>query len=245
MLSATAGLSLCFYDSISAKSSPALLRYVLFYFAVAWLWWSWRDAVPQLGSARWVAVLAGQVALALVLYLRSPRLLEQLCLENGPFEAGSVLCYGLLAVSCWSRARVVALLGTFLLLEEVDYLGVFGMFLGRTEGVYTGAPHDLIALARLRPFLALIWGLAILLLIASVVTLFRKRLLGSVPRLPPLNSALIVWAALGLGLLLLGSLLELWDTWGAAGTQFPEEFVEFLGAQCLFASVERPLARGR
>lgn len=42
--------------------------------------------------------------------------------------------------------RLLGILYALLALEEVDYFGIFGGFIGRIDGVYVGFPHDLVRL---------------------------------------------------------------------------------------------------
>jgi hypothetical protein len=115
--------------------------------------------------ARWVQVgLALSIPLGFVVGLRvlawlSPLYAWSLSREWGLLEPFSLGLYWLAlwtAVS-WARWRrdqghefkpyqSLAVLFGLAVLEECDYLGIFGGVIGRIHGVYVGSPHDLIAL---------------------------------------------------------------------------------------------------
>jgi hypothetical protein len=102
---------------------------------------------------------AGAVCLlgALALRAAAPRVFQRFGDESGLFEPATFVCYAAGALHLWraaaaaqgaARRHLQLLAGVYalLVLEEVDYLGIFGAFLGKPGGVYTGALHDLVSL---------------------------------------------------------------------------------------------------
>jgi len=244
---AATGLVLCVRDAYAQTVSEAP-RYLLFYCAVVLSWWQCRQPSlpPRFRLGYWAPFLAVQTILVATLYITAPAVLQEFCREAGPFETASVLCYGLGVLACWKGSRMIALLLLWFLLEEVDYFGIIGTWLGRTDGVYTGALHDLLALWRVRPAVTLLVTTAVLTLLGLVAWIWRQSLARSIDRLLglPRLRLLGVWAALGMALLLAGSWQELSSTTTAAGTQFPEEYLELLGAEC-FLVVARMVQAGQ
>ncbi|MGI8782879.1 MAG: hypothetical protein ACR2L2_04405 [Acidobacteriota bacterium] len=250
---AVTGLVLCVRDAYAQTVSEGP-RYFLFYCAVVLSWWQWRQpSLPPrlLGVGDWAPFLAIQTVLIAAVYITAPAVLQEFCREAGPIETSSVLCFGLGALACWRSARIVAIAMLWLLLEEIDYFGIFGAWLGRTDGVYTGALHDLLALWRVRPGVTLLILAAVLLVLGLVTWIGRRPLARSIDRLLrlPRFRLVVVWASLGVAFLLAGSWQELSSTTTAAGAQFPEEYLELLGAECflvvaLQASGFRFQARG-
>jgi hypothetical protein len=118
-------------------------------------WWrqrrGWRAGVG-LGVA--VSLLALGVGMQATL----PGLHDRWSRPEGVWEALTVLAWLAAALTLVEAARGTSgnvrrhlhlLAGVFLffVLEEVDWFGVFGGLVGRVEGVYVGAPHDLLNLA--------------------------------------------------------------------------------------------------
>lgn len=99
-----------------------------------------------------------------------PELFQRWARETGVFEPLSLFGYSVAGMTLFATGRGrsgadrrhLQFLGTvffLLVLEEVDYLGIFGGVIGRVDGVYVGSPHDLVNLAAaglLSPAVALV-----------------------------------------------------------------------------------------
>jgi hypothetical protein len=116
-----------------------------------------RSQWGQVGLA--VGVFLGLVALLLVLAGQWPLYMQSLSREWGLVEPFSFGLYwlGLWSTVSWARWRreqghefqpyqALAVLFALAVLEECDYLGIFGGVIGRIHGVYVGSPHDLVTL---------------------------------------------------------------------------------------------------
>ncbi|MDH3599100.1 MAG: hypothetical protein OEU26_05610 [Candidatus Tectomicrobia bacterium] len=116
-----------------------------------------RPRRVQLGLA--VGVPLGLVALLRVLAWLSPLYAWSLSREWGLLEPLSLGLYwlALWATVSWARWRreqghefkpyqALAVLFALAVLEECDYLGIFGGVIGRIHGIYVGSLHDLVAL---------------------------------------------------------------------------------------------------
>lgn len=117
-------------------------------------WHAWnRGSRVVLG----VGIAAALVVVGLGVRAASPDLFVRWTREEGVFEPVTLLIYIVASMAMFSLGReldgrdrrfaqffggVFALLA----LEEVDYLGMVGGFVGRINGVYVGTPHDLINL---------------------------------------------------------------------------------------------------
>ncbi|HET8578752.1 MAG TPA: hypothetical protein VFO18_16770 [Methylomirabilota bacterium] len=140
--------------------------------------WSPARAVLTFGLVG-VSIVVALVALAQVW----PAYVRLLLWESGPLEPVEAILY---LVAAWIASVHAALLRArgveyrpyrlvmagciALMLEEVDYFGVFGNVLGRIDGTYIGAPHDLLKLVPDHPLL----GIALLgAVIGVLVALWR------------------------------------------------------------------------
>jgi hypothetical protein len=116
-----------------------------------------RPRWVQVGLA--VGIPLGLVALLRVLAVQLPLYTRSLSREWGLVEPLSFGLYwlGLWSTASWARWRreqgyefrpyqAVAVLFALAVLEECDYLGIFGGVIGRMHGVYVGSPHDLVTL---------------------------------------------------------------------------------------------------
>lgn len=117
----------------------------------------WRASPPRRRVATGVGAAFGALFAGLALRLASPDVFVRWAREEGVFEPLTVFAYllGGLALFCAASAvagrerRHLRFLGAgffLLVLEEIDYLGIAGGTIGRVNGVYVGAPHDLINL---------------------------------------------------------------------------------------------------
>jgi hypothetical protein len=138
---------------------------------------SWRALRASDRALLGAAVGLGILALALAMRWPAPELFERWSRPEGIWEPLTLVAYlsGALLILAAARGRAAhdrrhlhlfALGYTLLLLEELDYLGIFGGLVGRVNGVYVGSPHDLIALAveGLLP----VWAVALAGVVAAV-----------------------------------------------------------------------------
>jgi hypothetical protein len=130
----------------------------------------WLEAAARWSPIRAVLILslvgASVLAALEVLARMSPAYVRLLLWESGPVEPLTVAWY---LISAWIAAvhaeflrsrgaeyrpyRLVVVACIMLALEELDYFGIFGNLLGRIEGTYIGAPHDLLKLVPAHPAL--------------------------------------------------------------------------------------------
>jgi hypothetical protein len=127
---------------------------------------AWGDAPIRrwLGTPRsrqlalGVGGVMGLLALGILLQWVSPGLYDRWSSPEGVWEALTVLFWLASALLLVASARHASpgtrrhfhlMAGVFVLffLEEIDYFGIFGGLIGRINGVYVGAPHDLVNLA--------------------------------------------------------------------------------------------------
>lgn len=160
---------LLFFPPIPPYVKGSLLSYTLGHLAVLLAAVEVRAHAPmwvryagRLRTSRRVLLSVGAAlgTLALGLSLRSvvPELFARWSREEGIWEPLTLVAYLSSALLLLAAARVrpgqerrhLRLFAAgygLLILEEVDYLGIFGGLIGRVEGVYLGSPHDLITLA--------------------------------------------------------------------------------------------------
>src|SRR5690606_7084028 len=100
----------------------------------------------------------GVLTLGLDVRGRAPELFARWSGEEGIWEPLTLAAYlsACLVLFAGARSRssaerrqlhLFAIGFLILALEEIDYFGIFGAFLGRVNGIYVGSPHDLIGLA--------------------------------------------------------------------------------------------------
>lgn len=135
----------------------------------------WLEAAARWSPIRVVLTfgLVGASVLAAleILVWVSPAYVRLLLWESGPVEPFTAVLF---VISAWiasvhagflrSRGaeyrpyRLVMVACIMLLPEELDYFGIFGNLLGRIEGTYIGAPHDLLKLVPSHPALGVALG---------------------------------------------------------------------------------------
>lgn len=247
---------LLFFPPIPPYVKGSLWSYVLKAVIVALAAWEvYREA--DVIAARWASLSAfgrwvlglgtAAVPTGIALGMRglAPDLFERFSAEVGPWETISTACFACGALFLWrlSRAcappwrghlRAIATCFGLLFLEETDYGGVFGAFIGRIDGVYVGSLHDMLNLS-----VSTRWDAAAVIVVVTAGLTGTWLLLrtGWVrPRLilRTLRSAGAVWLLLGALLFGVAALGEV-GLAGAAFTQHasPEETVEMAGAICL------------
>lgn len=151
----------------------------------------WLEAAASWSRARLVltfALVGASFLVAIqILAWVSPRYVRVLLWESGPIEPFDAILF---LISAWiasvhaaflrSRGaeyrpyRLVMVACIALVLEEVDYFGIFGNLLGRIDGTYIGAPHDLLKLVPDHPVLGVALGG---LVIGVLVALWRSGIL--------------------------------------------------------------------
>lgn len=217
-----------------------------------------RRAALGLGTA--AAVLAG----GLTIRGYAPELFERWSREEGVWEPLTLTTFLAAAFLLFAAARISAappaarltasgerfenrrgahqrrhlqLFGAgyvLLVLEEIDYFGIFGGIIGRVEGVYVGSPHDLIGLAA-RGLLPL-WAVGLL----AGGSVLATALLMRAGFLQPARFARSVLARRGLWLLAYGLFITMAQAEDISlfyllGEPRIEELLELTGALFLLA----------
>ena len=206
-------------------------------------WWTAkaRRRRTALGALAVVATLVGTLALR----RWAPGPFGKLSREDGLWEPLSLLCYWGSALLIYrvlpegaeagDRRSWLEIAGGYAHLgfEEIDYFGIFGGFIGRIQGVYTGSLHDLIMLVSegvLSPA-----GLALVMAVLALVgiLLWRTgwvdpRFLGRLAR-----GREIGWLVAGFAFLWIAAGEEAHFFGWVARPPTPEEAVELVGALCL------------
>ncbi len=118
---------------------------------------AWSRMAPARRRALGLGLVFGTMAFWLALRAVYPDLFASFNAEHGLLEPATLFCYWAAAIVVFGFARrlprrerghwqflgsLYALMG----LEEIDYFGIFGGFIGRIDGVYAGSLHDLIRL---------------------------------------------------------------------------------------------------
>jgi hypothetical protein len=246
-------VALLFFPPIPPIVSGSLVSYVLSGFVVVFAGMEVRRMAHPIAGVwgrisqpvRWfigVAAVAGTLIAALWIRALNPTLFARFSGEEGVWEPLTLASYFCSFLLVWqiadslqgrSRTHLRLIAGCYgiLTLEEMDYASVFGGLVGRVEGVYVGALHDLINLAvdgHLPPFV-----IALLAAVAVTILLVLHRVDQLRMSLRTLWSRDSVWLVLGFGLLF-GAAFE--DTLRATsffGTHLPEEAMEMAGGMCI------------
>lgn len=208
----------------------------------------WRRHPPGGRAAAGLAAAVAALAAGLAVREAAPGLFERAAREEGLLEPLTLLCYlagGVLLLAArppadGPRRRHLTLLAgiCFLFgLEEVDYFGAFGSLIGRVDGHYVGALHDVIGLLAGG---SLSSAAAVGLAAGGAVTfgwLWRAGWLDWGEMAATLHGAVAPAAVLGVALLLLATLVEAGWT---RPPPSPEEAIELAGGICLgLAALER------
>lgn len=125
--------------------------------------------------------------LLIALHTAAPAYVKSLAREYGLIEPFTFALYWLATWSTlswmrWRRARdmehkpyqALTVVCAILLLEECDYLGIFGGIIGRIEGVYVGTLHDLVTLWYRTGANPLWAACAIVVIVAAGIWLWRR-----------------------------------------------------------------------
>jgi len=252
----TIHLGLLFFPPLPPDVKGSLWDYVTGYLAVALGWVGVYHAGPWLTDPwrahpwlRRIATLGGGAVLLLLLGLGlralSPELFVRFSREEGAWEPMGLFLYGGTAILLFHAAkqaltevdrRFASLFAwgyALVAAEEVDYFGIFGGFIGRIDGVYTGSLHDLVQLGAEGLLSPLVGGvLAALALVAGGVLLRRGYL-------QPARLAGLVFSRSGLWLLagatFVGAALLGEAQYIGLGDPSAEELLELAGTLCLAA----------
>lgn len=207
-------------------------------------WWSARPA-----GSRWLRGMATLAAIGVtgMLFREAvPETFARFSREEGVWEPVTLLAYAGSALLLYRASRrtqeadrrhLVLAAGGFalLVLEEIDYLGIFGGMIGRIDGIYVGSLHDLVGLGKAGLLPSIV---AAMIGAAALVVVWRLFSAGYVqPRrlLAGARSMQGVWLLTG-GAFLILALVEEAGLFGVHfGPPSPEELLEMLGALCLAA----------
>lgn len=200
------------------------------------------------GSARALlgtGVGMGILVLALAMRWPAPELFERWSRPEGIWESLTLVAYIsatlLLRAAARERAKhdrrhlhLFALGYVLLILEELDYFGIFGGIIGRVNGVYVGSPHDLIGLAvdGLLPLWAV--GAAVVAVTVAVASLLRSGHLQPVRFARTIFSRSGLWLLAGAAFLGVAQLEDLGIVYWLGQPRI-EELLELVGAIFLLA----------
>jgi len=187
------------------------------------------------------------VAVGRALYVFAYDIFLRFCMEYGVWEPLSTFLYLASAILLSHSARVqtdalrrrhlifMTSLYIFLVLEEVDYLGLFGSFLQRIDGVYVGAVHDIVDLWGHDLLSPTVITVLFVLTIAILAALWRLRYLQPGALLQSLRYPRLLFAITGSALIVLALSIEAGFIPWAQRMREAEELVELTGAICLAA----------
>ena len=244
---------LLFFPPIPPIVSGSLVSYVLSGLAVVLAGLEMRRMALSIAgawgrislTARWIlgaASVSGMLTLALLIRAWNPALFARFSGEDGVWEPLTLSAYFCSFFLIWRTAnlfqggtrlhlRLIAGCYGILTLEEMDYASVFGGIIGRVDGVYVGALHDLINLTADGHMSRL--DMLVLAAVAVTVLLVLHRF-GQVSRsLKTLWSLDSLWLVLGFGLLFAAAFEDTLRATSFFGTHLPEEAMEMAGGMCL------------
>lgn len=234
----------------------SLPSYILGYVAILLLFRAFatrREAATtrwaSAGAARRQLLAAGALATVLAgafaLRALAPETFVRFSREEGLWEPLTLFCYLASALLLWPGAgstgdrdrRPWVLASAFfllLVLEEIDWFGIFGGVIGRVEGIYAGSLHDIIRLVAegVMPPLAMTIiaaGTLVVLLLLLRSGYLAPRWIGDRLREPA-----FLWFVIGAGFLLAAAAEDALLFGGLAAEPSPEEALELAGALCLF-----------
>jgi hypothetical protein len=204
----------------------------------------WTATAPQRRQAVALGLTIGVLALGLTLRAYAPARFQVFLLaEYGLAEPATLFAYLGSTIILFGASRrlegrerkhwqFITAMYLLLGLEEIDYFGIIGAFIGRIKGVYAGSLHDLIRLTTegvLGPV-----GLAAVLAIFLVVAAALWRLGYLQPRalVSMLVSRSFVWVVVALGFYLIAAADET-DLFGWRANPPYEELLELSAAICL------------
>lgn len=187
------------------------------------------------------------VAVGSAFYVSAYEISLRFSMEWGVWEPLSTFLYLASAILLSHSARVetdalrrrhlifMTSLYVFLVLEEVNYLELFGGFLPRIDGVYVGSVHDIVDLWAHDLLSPTVITVLFVLPIAILAALWRLRYLQPGALLQSLRYPRLLFAIAGSALIVQALSLEVgFIAWGQ-GMQESEELVELTGAICLAA----------
>ncbi len=187
------------------------------------------------------------VAVGSAFYVSTYEISLRFSMEWGVWEPLSTFLYLASAILLSHSARVqtdalrrrhlifMTSLYVFLVLEEVNYLGLFGSFLPRIDGVYVGAVHDIVDLWGHDLLSPTVITVLFVLTIAILAALWRLRYLQPGALLQSLRNPRLLFAITGSALIVLALSIEAGFIPWAQRMREAEELVELTGAICLAA----------
>ena len=203
---------------------------------------AWNRILP---TARWVtgaASVAGTLTLALSIRAWNPALFARFSGEDGVWEPLTLATYFCSFFLIWWTAdlfqgstrlhlRLIAVCYGILTLEEMDYASVFGGIIGRVDGVYVGALHDLINLTADGHMSRV--DMLVLAAVAVTVLIVLQRFDQLSRSLRTLWSLDSLWLVLGFALLFAAAFEDTLRAASFFGTHLPEEAMEMAGGMCI------------
>ncbi len=187
------------------------------------------------------------VAVGCAFYMSAYDIFLRFSKEYGVWEPLSTSLYLASAILLFHSARVqtdalrrrhlifVTSLYVFLVLEEVDYLGLSGGFIQRFDGVYVGAVHDIVELWDHDLLSPTVITILFVLTIAILAALWRLRYLQPGELLQSLRYPRLLFAIAGSVLIVLALSIEISLIPWMHRIRRAEELVELTGAICLAA----------
>lgn len=205
----------------------------------------WRGLTPARRVVLGYGTAAILLALGWSLLLLAPDLFGRFSREEGLWEPITLFLYLGAAALLLGAARSADdtagagplwLVGTVFALaaaEELDYLGVFGMLLGRVEGEYVGSPHDLLLLLADGTAPPAVTMVVLLPVLGAAVFLRRRGGLRPSAFGALARPRLAVWLPSALALVALAVAEEARFLGVQLATPSPEELIEATGAVLL------------
>jgi hypothetical protein len=203
----------------------------------------WRALRGPTRAVLGTGVGMGILVLALAMRWPAPELFERWSRPEGIWEPLTLVAYLSAALLLRAAARgraardrrhldLFALGYVLLILEELDYLGIFGALIRRVNGVYVGSPHDLIGLAveGLLPFWAV--ALAAVVVAGALASLLRSGHLQPARFARTLFSWSGLWVLVGVAFLGIAQFEDLGVVYWLGQPRL-EELLELVGATFL------------
>lgn len=204
----------------------------------------WRARVGPGVRIGCAAAAAAVLLAALAVRAAAPEVFARLSLEDGLWEALTLLSYTTGWAVLWATAegrptperrarRAVAAGFALLALEEVDYFGVFGGMIGRIDGVYVGSLHDVIRLVAEGVMGPLALTLFVAALAGALVVVWRAGWFVPTRVARLVAGPEIVWGVAGMAILFVAASEEAHLFGWVAAQPTPEEAIELAGGIAL------------
>ena len=187
------------------------------------------------------------VAVGSAFYVSTYEISLRFSMEWGVWEPLSTFLYLASAILLSHSARVqtdalrrrhlifMTSLYVFLVLEEVDYLGLFGGFIQRIDGVYVGSVHNIVDLWAHDLLSSTVITILFVLTIAILATLWRLGYLQPGALLQSLRYPRLLFAIAGFALIVLALSIEAGFMPWLHKMRKAEELIELTGAICIAA----------